>query len=160
YDPKSVAVSTAGPEAGDIYVANNSSGTVSVIDPKTNTVVATINLGVGDMGQNFAGNIAVSPTGPEAGYIYVATGDGKMSGISAYTNAVVGTVNPNGYINGTNGVAVSPTTGDIYLTNFFNAKVFVIDPTTLNVIGTIDVPSTPTAVAVSPAGPYAGYVYV
>jgi YVTN family beta-propeller protein len=71
--PVGVAVSPTGPEAGDIYVANEGSGNVSVIDPTTNTVVDTITVGTNP----FA--LAVSPTGPEAGDIYVANQLGGQS---------------------------------------------------------------------------------
>jgi YVTN family beta-propeller protein len=44
-NPIGVAVSPTGPEAGDIYVANGASDTVSVINPATNAVTSTINVG-------------------------------------------------------------------------------------------------------------------
>jgi len=42
-----VAVSPTGPEAGDVFVANSNGlpGTVSVINPTTDTVIATITVG-------------------------------------------------------------------------------------------------------------------
>ena len=40
-----MAVSAIGPEAGDIYVANEGTNSVSVIDPSTNTVVDTVTVG-------------------------------------------------------------------------------------------------------------------
>src|SRR5271155_5746887 len=49
-EPEGVAVSPTGPEAGDIYITNFDGGagdTVSVIDPSTNEVVATIDVGGG-----------------------------------------------------------------------------------------------------------------
>ena len=48
--PSEVAVSPTGPYAGDIYVTNYGSDTVSVINPATNTVVATIPLGFAPTG--------------------------------------------------------------------------------------------------------------
>ena len=61
-----MAVSATGPEAGDIYVSNELGKTVSVIDPFTNTVVATVDVGTVPNG------VVVSPTGPDAADIYVA----------------------------------------------------------------------------------------
>ena len=58
--PYGVAVN---PTTGVIYVANNISGTVSVINPATNTVTATLTVGSDPVG------VAVSPT---SGYAYVA----------------------------------------------------------------------------------------
>jgi YVTN family beta-propeller protein len=60
-----VAVSPTGPAAGDIYIANMGSDDVSVINPSTDTVIATVTVGSDPIG------VAVSPTGPEAGDIYV-----------------------------------------------------------------------------------------
>ena len=72
-----VAVSPAGPEAGDVYVSATQPDMFSVIDPTTNMVIATITVGSGPDG------VAVSPTGPEAGYVYVTNrGDGTVSVIS------------------------------------------------------------------------------
>ena len=59
-DPFGVAVS----QAGNVYVANLGSDTVSVINPATNTVTA-ITVGNGPDG------VAASPTGPQTGDIYV-----------------------------------------------------------------------------------------
>ena len=60
-----MAVSPTGPDAGDIYVTNEGSGSVSVINPSTDTVIATITVGDHPFG------VAVSPTGADAGDIYV-----------------------------------------------------------------------------------------
>ena len=54
------------PTNGLVYVTNPDSGTVSVIDPATNTVVATIPVG------QFPRPIAVNPTN---GLAYVTNGD-------------------------------------------------------------------------------------
>jgi YVTN family beta-propeller protein len=51
-------------------VTNETSGTVSVIDPATNTVVATVTVGAGPFG------VAVSPAGPGVGDVYVANSNG------------------------------------------------------------------------------------
>jgi YVTN family beta-propeller protein len=72
-----VAVSPTGPEAGDVFVTNVSSGTVSVINPTTDTVIATIGVGGAPFG------VAVSPIGPEAGDVFVVnTGNNTVSVIS------------------------------------------------------------------------------
>ena len=60
-----MAVSPTGPDAGDIYVTNDDSDTVSVINPATNTVIATIPVGSRpDRGGG-------QPHRPRAGDIYV-----------------------------------------------------------------------------------------
>ncbi|MDR3665131.1 MAG: hypothetical protein P4L86_32910 [Mycobacterium sp.] len=72
-----MAVSPTGPQAGDIYVANTVDGTVSVINPATNTVIATVDVGTNPYG------VAVSPTGSDAGDIYVTNRyDGTVSVLS------------------------------------------------------------------------------
>jgi YVTN family beta-propeller protein len=68
WPPRCVGCRTVGStwSGGDIYVANGGSSNVSVIDPSTNTVVATLDVGTVPSG------VAVGPTGPDAGDIYVA----------------------------------------------------------------------------------------
>ena len=169
--PLQVAVSPTGPEAGDIYVTNEYSSTVSVINPATNTVVATVNLPA----DSFPSFLAVDPTGPEAGDVYVTgigdlnnpQNDGTVWVISPTTNTVIDTIdassNPDGL-----GVAVSdtgPTAGDVYVLTDPAANtagtVEVIDPATNAVINTIALPGLdPAALAVSNAGPEAGDLYV
>src|ERR1700731_621419 len=85
--PFGVAVSPTGPEAGDVYVVNAGSNTVSLIDPATNTVIATIPVGTSPDG------VAVSPTGPEAGDVYVVNaGSNTVSVIDPATNTVIATI--------------------------------------------------------------------
>ncbi len=61
-NPFGVAVS---PTSGYAFVANNASGTVSVINPSTNVVTATIAVGTGPFG------VAVDPG---TGAVYVTNG--------------------------------------------------------------------------------------
>jgi YVTN family beta-propeller protein len=67
-DPRAVAVEPIGPDAGDIYVTNLESDDVSVIDPTTNTVVATVGVGTDPI------EVTVETTGPDAGDIFVTNG--------------------------------------------------------------------------------------
>jgi YVTN family beta-propeller protein len=171
--PGGVAVSPIGPEAGDVYtltyVETNTGeelGTVSVVNPATNAIVATIPVGEG--GGIGPDEIAVSPTGPEAGDVYVANpGSGTVSVISPATNTIVDTITTH---YGAEGLAVSPTgpeAGDLYVTSYYTDQVFVIDPHSNAIVDTVNVGtcdeclmSNPTSVAVSPAGPDAGDIYV
>jgi YVTN family beta-propeller protein len=147
--PNGLAV---GPAAGTVYVANATSGTVSVIDEATDAVTATIAVGSGPSG------VAVDPA---AGTVYVAnSGAGTVSVIDAATNAVTATI---GVGSDPNGVAVDPTAGTVYVANTGGATVSVIDAVTNAVTATITIPHSPDAladpyaVAVDPA---AGTVYV
>jgi YVTN family beta-propeller protein len=89
------------------YVANDTApGTVSVMDTATNTVVATIGVGIGPTG------VAITPDGKHA---YVANPhSNNVSVIDTASNMVVATVtvgaNPNG-------VAVTPDGKHAYVTN-------------------------------------------
>jgi len=67
-----------------VYVANNGSNSVSVIDAAGNAVVATIPVG------NVPYGIAVDPSGTR---VYVANnGSNSVSVIDAASNAVVATI--------------------------------------------------------------------
>ena len=147
-NPTGVAVSSAGTYAGDVYVTNTGSGTVSVINP-SNTIVATIPLATNADPYG----VAVGPTGT----IYVADlGNSTVSVIDPGTYAVTTvSVGFEPY-----GVAVSPQTGDVYVTNTVFGTLSVIDPTTDTVMQTIPVGNLPVGVAVSPIGPAAGDIYV
>jgi YVTN family beta-propeller protein len=141
------------PAAGTVYVANATSGTVSVIDGATDAVTATIPVGSGPSG------VAVDPA---AGTVYVAnSGSGTVSVIDAATNGVTATIEVGSY---PNGVAVDLAAGTVYVANTGGATVSVIDVATNAVTATItirpsspDVLADPYAVAVDPA---AGTVYV
>jgi YVTN family beta-propeller protein len=121
-DPTGVAVNAAGTT---VYVANESGGTgtgsLSVINTSTNAVTDTINnIGAPE-------DVAVSSTGPDAGDIYVTTliGDspGSLLVIDPALLTVSNTINV-GIV--PVGVAVSPVTGDVYVTNEFSNTVSVI----------------------------------
>jgi YVTN family beta-propeller protein len=147
------------PTGTDVYVANYVSNTVSVINPATNSVITTINLG----GGTNPTAVAVNPTGTYAGDVYVANNeDGTVSVINPATNTVTATINVGS--NNAEGVAVSPSGTDVYVPNGDSTHgvgtVSVIDPSTNMVIATATVGGEPEAVAVSPTGTYAGDVYV
>ena len=153
-NPTAVAVSSAGTYAGDVYVTNQGSGTVSVINPG-NTIVATIPLATNADPYG----VAVGSTGT----IYAADlGNSTVSVIDPGTYAV--TTISVGFE--PVGVAVSPITGDVYVTNSASGTLSVIDGSpndiTYNtVIATIPVGNLPVGVAVSPIGTATGdIVYV
>jgi len=117
-EPAGVAV---GP-GGDVYVANSSSasdtGTVSVINPTTNTVISTITVG------SEPGGVAVDPGGD----VYVTNNvSDTVSVIDPTTNTVVGS--PIAVGSEPIAVAVDPG-GDVYVTNFGSDTVSVITPAT------------------------------
>jgi YVTN family beta-propeller protein len=72
------------PDGSKLYVTNNSSNNLSVIATATNTVIATIAVGVNPVG------VAVTPDGSE---VYVA--DSRSNSVSVFdtaTNTVITTI--------------------------------------------------------------------
>ena len=131
---------TAG-AAPQAYVANYSSDTVSVIDTATDSVGATVTVGLNPLG------VAVSPDGSR---VYVTNyGSGTVSVIDTATDSVVATVTV-----GSNpiGVAVSPDGSRVYVANAGSNTVSVIDTANDTVGATVTVGSGPYGVAVSPDG--------
>ncbi len=140
--------------APDAYVASCGSssacggnGTVSVIDTATDTVVATVDVGVNPTA------VAVSPDGSR---VYVANGcstcskDGTLSVIDAANNTVVGSpITVGGH---PAGVVVSPGGSRAYVANSYSDTVSVIDTAADTVVATVDVGGFPIAVAVSQDG--------
>jgi YVTN family beta-propeller protein len=125
-----------------------------VIETATNTVVATIQVGVG-----------VNPTGvavtPDGKHVYVTNGFNAVSVIATATNTVVATI-PVGI--DPNGVAVSPDGKHAYVANQGSNSVSVIDTATNTVVAMITVGSGyaggrpgsgPNAIAVTPDGKHA-----
>jgi YVTN family beta-propeller protein len=113
-----VAVS---PVTGDVYVTNSGSPTmpVMVIDPTTNHVIHTMNL-------LQARGVAVSPTGTFAGDVYVSydhNGLPAVAVINPATSAVTTISLPPGNLGQ---VAVSPVTGDVYVTDPVEGTLSVI----------------------------------
>ena len=166
--PRDVAVAPAGvPNAGYVYVATRG-GAVYVIDPSSQSVVGDITIGFP------LNDIAVSPTGSKAGYVYVTdTDDDVVFVISPYDAQNPSTIDLVGVGNGPGSLAISPTganAGNVYVADEFGSTVSVIDPS--NTVSTFLLGSggestvspgyafCPRLVAVSPTGANAGYVYV
>jgi YVTN family beta-propeller protein len=135
-------VGTASALAQNAYITNAADSTVSVISTATNTVIATIPVGVGPSG------VAVTPDGSK---VYVANGN-TVSVISAATNTVIATIP----VHGTGvprGVAVTPDGKKVYVANLSDNTVSVISTATNTVIGSpIPVGVEPSGVAVTPDG--------
>jgi len=132
--PRAVALN---PVTNKIYVANNGSSSVTVIDGATNNTT-TVNVG------SFPDAVAVNPV---ADKIYVANaGSGTVTVIDGATNATT-TVNVG---SNPDALAVNPLTNTIYAVNFnASGTVTVIDGAT-NSTMTVNVGSLPDAVAVNP----------
>jgi YVTN family beta-propeller protein/parallel beta-helix repeat protein len=129
------------PEGTHVYVSNEISNNVSVIDTSSNTVTDTVIVESSPYG------VAVNPAGT---HVYVSNyGSNNVSVIDTSNNTVTATVAV-----GTNphGVAVNPTGTHVYVSNYGSKSVSVIDTSTNTVTDTVAVGSFPIGVAVNPAG--------
>src|SRR6202035_514425 len=114
------------PDGTRVYVVNNASDTVSVIDIATNTVVSTFAVGSHPRG------VAVNPNGTRT---FVANRDSNtVSVIDTATN----TVGANPF-----GVSFSPDGTRAYVTNQTSNDVAIIDTANNTVISTVSVGQSP-----------------
>src|SRR6516165_5944247 len=129
--------------AENAYITNLVSADVSVIDTATNTVIATIPVGIGQNG------VAVTPDGSK---VYVANVNVPfVSVIDTATNTVIATIPVGGL--SPFGVAVTPDGSKVYVTDSSRlGHVSVIDTATNTVIATIPVGGESNGVAVTPDG--------
>jgi YVTN family beta-propeller protein len=127
------------PSTNKVYVVNEFSNTVSVIDTNTDTVKSAISLG------NFPYGIDINPlnnriyiTNRGSNTVSVLDGsvDTKLHDISVGKSPV--------------GIAVNPSANWIYVTNLDDGTMSVIDGITNEVIDIISVGKTPYGVAVNP----------
>lgn len=164
--PSAVATAPTGQTRFFAYVSNYGSGTVSVLDTVTNSVVTTLTVGTGPMG------IAVAP-------------DNSAVFVANYGSSTVSVINPADIWTGTNPVvatvslaassepdalAVTPSGTGLLVAEYATGQVQVVDinpsdssylqvvpgssPVNLNGSGSSST-IKPTAVAISPSGQYA-----
>src|SRR6185503_13507892 len=99
--------------AGAVWTLNQGDGSVSRVDPKTNKVVATIEVGVPGNG----GDISVGE-----GSVWVTSFEYPLSRIDPSTNTVVQ------QFHGKGGDAVRAAPGALWLSNLEAGNVWRIDP--------------------------------
>jgi len=134
--PMAIAVNETTNQA---YVVNHNSSTVTVIDGRTRTAVATIKAGAGP---------EAAAVNPVTNRVYTAnSGENSVSVIDGATNAVIATVHTG---SNCNNLAVNPTTNKIYVTNNFGHSVTVIDGAT-HATTTVRVGQGPRGIAANPA---------
>ncbi len=135
------------------YVANFSGQSVSVIDINTNSIVATINVGINPA------SMAITPDGR---FVYVENKtSAQISVIETNSNTVVGTINvPNFFGGGNQSIQMSPDGTKLYslVADGIDKSIYVIDTQT-NTIGSILPLSdfsgpNPNAMAVYPSGSF------
>ena len=123
------------------YITNSESDTVSIIDTKTNKVIATVPVG------NYPYGVAVNPDGTKV-YVTNYYSD-TVSVVDTTTNTVIDTIPVGEW---PLGIAVTPDGTKIYVANEESNTVSVVD-TSINTITTnVSVGSRPSGIAVSPDG--------
>jgi YVTN family beta-propeller protein len=134
------------PNGSRVYVANELSGTVSVIDTALNTVVGTVTVGDGPR------SVAVNPAGTR---VYVVNNLAfTVSVLDTTTLEVVATV---GVGQRPVGVAVDPAGARVYVTNAMANTLTVLDAVDHALVATVPTDLSPRGVAVHPSG---SHVYV
>ncbi len=142
----SSVTSTTTVQTAEVFVTNAGGGSVSVIDPATNQVKATVSVGL------LPAFVALSPDNSRA---YVAvSGANSVAVINTATNTVVATV-PVGHTPVQ--LAVSPDGSRVYVANSGSNSVSVINTGTNTVAATVSVGHTPVSLSISADG---GTVYV
>ena len=132
-------VAVLNPVTNLVYVPNNSSGTVSVIDGATNTVTQTITVGSGPF------SIAVNPG---TNTVYVTNSNSNtVSVINGATNAVTATVAVGSH---PQAIAVNPATNTIYVANYSGVSVSVMNGSTNAVTSTVGVGAGPIGIGINP----------
>ncbi|MDR0373668.1 MAG: YncE family protein [Nitrososphaerota archaeon] len=128
------------------YVTNGGSSLVSAINTASNTITASIPVGISPFG------IAVTPDGK---YVYVTNGgSASVSVISTTTNTVLTTIIVG---IGPYGVVIAPNGEYAYVSNFGTCTVSVVSTALNMVVETIPVGNSPQGLAITPDGVY---VYV
>jgi YVTN family beta-propeller protein len=143
-DPQSVAVDA---QTDRVYVLNNGAHTLSVINGKSNKVLATLSVG----------SASVIAVNPQTDRIYVLTGFGTVKVISGQTDKTVATVKGLGSAS-KDGIAVNSQTNTIYVTNQYVLKNGVVEDGTVSVISgrtdkvaaTVPAGSVPEGIAADP----------
>jgi YVTN family beta-propeller protein len=129
----------ANPRTNQVYVTNQGSNSMSVIDGSLNQVVATVKF----IGAFVPYGVAVNPF---TNRIYVAGGH-WLYVVDGNTNAVVRQIRVG---TGADRVAVNPATNRIYVTNESDGTVSAVDGARNQVIATVPVNGGPIGIAVDP----------
>jgi peptide/nickel transport system substrate-binding protein len=127
--PSAVAVG-----AGSVWVASETSGTVTRLDPTGGAALGTISVGNGPIAVAFG-----------AGAVWVANGgDGTVSRVEPSANSVTATVHV-----GSSPQAVAAGPGIVWVANARSGTLVRLDVRSAEVVKTIHVRSSPQAVALS-----------
>lgn len=133
------------------YIPNSGDGTVSVIDTRTATAVATVEIGVPE-GSNVAG-VAVTPDGVEGWVVTQAFEPASTTGAIVAISLASGVASaPISVGVAPQAIAITPDGTKAYVTNSGDNTVSVISVALHRVVATIPVGNQPLRVAVRPDG--------
>ena len=130
----------SGARADLLYVTNQNSSDLSIIDTELGEEVARI-----PVPGNPAGVAASAPL--EA--VFVVATEGKQLHRFSLTGAMQGSVDLDG---GPIAVAVDDARGRVFVSDWFNARIWLIDPEAMEVVGDIQTGAAPSGIALSPDG--------
>jgi YVTN family beta-propeller protein len=134
--PVGIAVN---PNTKKVYVANEYSNTISVLDTETDMVKSSIKVGIFPYGIDINplnNRVYVTNRGSNTVSVIDGSIDSKLADIAVGKSPV--------------GVVVNPSANWIYVTNLNDGTVSVIDGITNEVIDTISVGKTPYGIEVNP----------
>jgi YVTN family beta-propeller protein len=137
-EPRSLALS---PDGSRLYVTGLASPQLTVIDPRTNQLLAPVDLPV-------RGSFAVAPS-PDGLRVYLTAHDeSALVVLDARRGEVLASVpigaNPRA-------ISFSPDGSQVFVTNAFSDKISVVDTSSLTVTGTFQTGGQPRGIAVIPA---------
>jgi YVTN family beta-propeller protein len=127
------------PNTNKVYVANEYSNTVSVIDTETDKVQATINVGIFPYGIDINplnNRVYVTNRGSNTVSVIDGSIDTKLLDISVGKSPV--------------GIAVNPSVNLVYVTNFNDGTLSIIDDISNEINDTISIGKRPYGIAVNP----------
>ena len=127
--------------AQTLYVANQASATLSVINTLTDNLATTVATGSGPLG------VAASSDGRTV--VIANSGDNTVTIVDATSGNITATV---GVGNQPTGVAITPNDTTAYVANSSDNTVSVVNLSNATVVATISVGLAPVGIAVSPTG--------
>lgn len=125
------------PETNRVYTANGQGSNITVLDANTNSVLATVPVGLHPR------DIAVNS---KTNRIYVTAENGNVSVIDGVNNGVIAVIQ----VGDARGVAVNPVTNRVYVSNGPLNTVTVVNGSTNAVLLTIPVGAFPQGIGVNP----------
>ena len=146
-EPDAVVLS---PDNSKLFVANYSDGTIDVIDTSNDTIIHTINLS-GDVNQPF--DLCMNNAGTK---LFVANrGNNSVEVYNPSTYAYIAGIG----INAPQNICISPDDSTIYITQYYNNNIVVVNTISYTPTHNISTGNQPWGICISPDGTK-GYVSI